>query len=80
MSTHNGKNLKYSLKEVGIWLVKGEDTSCGDWGSLSNEPSIGYFSGTLKDVIKHAVELPNFWSWGGGGSFTKQKPPTVIKV
>lgn len=79
MSTYAGKHLGYPLSEVSVWLVHGEDPNCEMHGSHIS-PKLGYFEGKLEDVIRYAVELPNFWQWGGGGSFEKAIPPTVTKI
>ena|ERR1035437_9781041 len=79
LNTYSGQHLGHSLNEVGVWLVKGEDSNC-DMGGSHYQPTLGYFEGKLEDVIRYAVELPNFWQWGGGGSITKQTPPVVIKI
>ena len=79
MQTYAGKHIGYPMSEVSVWLVKGEDANC-DMGGSHYQPTLGYFEGKLEDVIRYAVELPNFWQWGGGGSFEKAVPPNVIKV
>jgi len=79
MQTYAGKHLGYPLSEVSVWLVHGEDPNC-DMGGSHICPKLGYFEGKLEDVIRYAVELPNFWQWGGGGSFEKAVPPSVIKI
>jgi len=70
--THGYKDLiqKHNLQEKGIWHVQGEDPNCDFGGSHSN-PSLGYYEGTLQDVIETAVLLDRFWQWGGGGNITK---------
>lgn len=70
--TYAGKALleKHSLDETGLWEIRGEDANC-DWGGSHHMPRLGFITGTLKDVIKHAVKLPSFWTWGGGGSIEK---------
>ena len=79
LKTYSGQHLKHSLSEVGVWLVKGEDSN-PDMGGSHYQPTLGYFEGKLSDVIRYAVELPGFWQWGGGGDFIKQDPPVVIKI
>jgi len=68
-----GRNLldKHSLEEYGIWQVKGEDPNC-DFGGHHYQPDLGIYEGKLYDVITVAVELPNFWTWGGGGDIIKK--------
>jgi len=68
--SYSGRKLKSRLDEVGVWLVKGEDLNA-DFGGHHYQPVLGYFEGRLEDVIRHAVELPEFWTWGGGGDFEK---------
>ena len=79
MQTYAGKHIGYPLSEVSVWLVRGEDSNC-DMGGTHYQPKLGYFEGKLEDVIRYAVELPNFWQWGGGGDFEKAIPPNVIKI
>lgn len=77
MNTYNGRNLKYSLYQEGIWKVLGEDVNC-DLGGSHHQPELGTFEGKLIDIIKYAVTLNGFWAWGGGGNFVKVKPPVKI--
>lgn len=60
---------KYPLSTYGVWHVRGEDPNC-DMGGAHHQPSLGYFEGTLEQVLRHAVMLPGFWQWGGGGDAT----------
>lgn len=62
---------EHSLEEYGIWQVRGEDSNC-DLGGHHYMPELGIFEGYLKDVLQVAVELPGFWTWGGGGDITKK--------
>ncbi len=41
-------------------------------------PSLGFYEGTLVDIIDHAMDLKDFFTWGGGGKIVKV--PTPIKV
>lgn len=50
----------------GIYLIKGEDPNC-DFGGYHHEPDLGYLEGPLWAVINEVVELPKFFSYGGGG-------------
>ena len=72
---YSGRQLmkKHNLSEKGIWHIKGEDPNC-DWGGPHHQPDLGYFEGTLEECIHYAIELPNFWTWGGGGSIFLDKP------
>jgi len=72
---YSGRELlkKHNLTEYGTWHIKGEDPNC-DWGGSHHEPDLGYFTGTLEDCIKYAIELPNFWTWGAGGRIFTGKP------
>lgn len=69
---------EHSLDETGTWSVHGGDPNC-DLGGYHHMPFLGYFEGRLEDVIRLAVELPLFWSWGGG-EIKKNSPPSVVKV
>lgn len=81
LKTWNGKILldKYNLTAVGVWHIFGEDPNC-DMGGPHHTPDLGYFEGKLEDVIHVAVELPQFWQWGGGGQIKREDPPKVRKV
>jgi hypothetical protein len=70
--SYSGRELlkKHSLTEVGTWQIYGEDPNC-DMGGHHHEPELGVVTGNLKDVIEYAVNLPNFWAWGGGGRIAK---------
>lgn len=81
LNTYSGKELlkKHTLGEVGTWRIFGEDSNC-DLGGSHHEPDLGYVKGTLKKVIEYAVELPNFWQWGGGGRIEKTSPAVVTEL
>lgn len=66
----------HTLGEYGIWRVFGEDPNCDMGGH--HQPELGTYEGKLSDVMELAVELPNFWQWGAGGSI--EKAATPIKV
>ena len=66
----------HSLDEDGVWEIRGEDPNC-DWGGFHHEPKLGFVSGKLRDVIKEAVKMPQFWSWGAGGTIKKITPKLV---
>ncbi len=71
-SSYSGKKLleKHTLSEYGMWRIKGEDPNC-DLGGHHYQPDLGTVEGYLEDVIKHAVALPDFYTWGSGGDITK---------
>jgi len=77
---YSGRQLmmKHNLNEYASWHIKGEDPNC-DWGGPHIQPDLGYFLGTLEDCIKYAIDLPSFWSWGGGGNITKAEPVIASK-
>ena len=70
---------KHKLSDYGVWEVYGEDPNC-DLGGYHNQPFLGVYEGTLECVIKVAVHLPGFWTWGGGGTIKKYHSPVVQKV
>jgi hypothetical protein len=72
--TYAGRQLlnKHKLDEYGIWHIKGEDPNC-DWGGPHHQPDLGVMTGTLEEVIREAIELPNFWTWGAGGTISLAK-------
>lgn len=71
LNTFSGKQLtKEMLAQEGVFVVRGEDPNC-DFGGAHYQPTLGYFHGKLDEVVRFAVELPGFWTWGAGGDFTK---------
>ena len=70
--SYSGRKLleQHSLSEEGFWQIRGEDSNADLHGS-HYMPDLGIVEGRLQDVIEYAVELPDFWQWGGGGSITK---------
>ena len=72
---YSGRQLmmKHNLNEYASWHIRGEDPNC-DFGGPHHQPDLGYFLGTLEECIKYAVDLPSFWTWGGGGRITKAEP------
>lgn len=79
--TWSGKRVleKHSLSETGVWRVEGEDPNC-DMGGHHHNPFLGYFEGTLEQVINKAYTLPHWFSWGGGGNIIKAGPEEVVKL
>lgn len=77
--SYSGRELlkKYSLDETGLWEILGEDPNC-DWGGHHHQPKLGMVEGRLGDIIAYAVELPSFWSWGGGGDIRQISKPVRI--
>jgi hypothetical protein len=70
--TYSGKTLlgKHSRDETGTWMIYGEDDN-PDFAGHHHEPLLGHVTGKLDDVIRHAVSLDRFWTWGGGGRIEK---------
>ena len=68
-TSYSGRKLleNHSLQQYGFWKILGEDPNC-DMSGPHVQPDLGVVEGKLEDVIKYAVELPNFWQWGGGRS------------
>jgi len=71
-SSYSGKKLlaKHSMNETGTWRIRGEDPNC-DFGGAHYQPELGTVEGRLEDVIRYAVKLSGFYSWGGGGDIQK---------
>lgn len=71
LTTWSGKRLleQHKLEEYGCWKICGEDPNCD---------MIGVVEGKLEDVIRYAVELPNFWQWGSGGNIESVSAPLKI--
>lgn len=67
--TYSYKQLlnQHSLEDRGVWEIRGEDPNA-DWGGHHHSPYLCTVEGRLKDVIESAVDLNNFWTWGGGGN------------
>lgn len=57
-------------QELGVF--EGEDPNC-DFGGSHYQPELGTVEGRLEDVIRYAVKLPNFYTWGAGGDIEKIK-------
>jgi hypothetical protein len=60
----------YPANEHGTWAIYGEDDN-PDLGGPHYEPLLEICEGKLNDVVKRAVGLPGFYSWGGGGTIKK---------
>ena len=77
--SYAGRRLleNHSLSETGHWQIYGEDPNA-DFGGTHHEPELGIVSGKLDDVIKYAVDLPKFWTWGGGGRIVKVEIKSVV--
>ena len=65
-----------TLEDYGVWQVFGEDSN-PDLGGYHHTPLLATCEGKLGDVIEYAVDLPGFWTWGGGGEIKKI---CVVKV
>ena len=78
-TSYSGRELlkKHRLNDYGFWKIEGEDPNCDLGGSHSN-PYLGIVEGKLEDVIRYAVDLPGFWSWGGGGNISLVPTPPKI--
>ena len=61
---------KHKLTEYGTWMIYGEDPNC-DFGGYHHRPQLETVTGKLSDVVAHAVSLPRFFTWGGGGDIEK---------
>lgn len=61
---------KHKLGDYGIWKILGEDLSC-DFGGYHNSPYLGTVEGELEQVIKYAISLKSFYTWGSGGEIVK---------
>lgn len=70
-SSYNGKALlkKHGLSDIGTWHIRGEDPNA-DFGGHHHMPTLGYRTGTLRDVVEEAVDMKDFWTWGSGGDIT----------
>lgn len=73
-NTYNGQALlvKHKLSDEGVWEIYGEDPNC-DLAGYHHMPKLGTCSGTLSKVLEIAVNLSNFYTWGGGGEISKIK-------
>jgi len=78
-TSYSGRKLleNHSLQQYGFWKILGEDPNC-DMSGPHVQPDLGVVEGKLEDVIKYAVELPNFWQWGGGGDIILIPQPKKI--
>lgn len=81
METNAFKSITqcYSLSTVAVWIVRGENPNV-DMAGSQHQPILGYYAGKLEDVIRYAVDLPDFWQYGRGGDFFKYEPPVIVKI
>lgn len=72
IASYSGQRLlkEHSLEAYGTWRIRGEDPNC-DFGGAHYQPELGTVQGKLHDVIKYAVMLNGFWTWGSGGDILK---------
>lgn len=56
--------------ETGAWHIYGEDPNC-DLGGPHHEPYLGVVEGKYSEVVEHALKMPHFFTWGGGGRIDK---------
>lgn len=66
---------KYPANTEGDWYIHGEDPNC-DMGGYHHEPFLEKVTGRYIDVVEYALNLPDFYSWGGGGSIKMSKQST----
>jgi len=74
LQTDIGRSLisKHTCDEISLWRIRSEGDV--DFGGVD----LGIVNGKLDDVIEYAVNLPEFWSWGSGGSIDPYGPiPTI---
>lgn len=71
-TSYSGKKLleKHSIDDYGMWKILGEDPNC-DFGGHHHNPDLGTVEGRLDDVIRYAVSLDRFFTWGSGGDIVK---------
>jgi hypothetical protein len=60
----------YPSDTAGTWRILGEDPNC-DWGGPHSEPELETVTGNYGNVVKYALTLPRFFTWGGGGRIIK---------
>lgn len=53
--------------QEGIWCIRGEDPNC-DFGGNHRKPILGYAEGKYEIVWLYAQSLPQWCTWGDGGS------------
>jgi hypothetical protein len=68
---------EHNPNEMSTWEIRGEDPNC-DLGGSHSEPLLETVSGTYRNVVEYALNLPGFYSWGSGGRIINVKPPTNI--
>lgn len=66
--SYSGRQLlkEHFLSEYGIWEIRGEDSNA-ELSGAHHVPKLAIVEGTLDDAIRYAINLPRFWTWGGGG-------------
>lgn len=76
LESYDYRNNRYSMNELGLWEVRGEDPNC-DFGGHHHQPYICTYNGKFIDALKEAVKHGSWMTWGAGGSIKKIEP---IKV
>lgn len=70
---------KYKQTDTGVWRIRGEDSNC-DFGGYHHMPELAIVEGRLIDVINAAINMPGFWTWGGGGDITPVKIDSITDM
>lgn len=80
-TTWTGRKLleQHSLEEINTWDIYGEDPNC-DMGGYHHTPFLGRVHGRLEDVVEYATQVPNFYSWGGGGEIRVHRVKDVKEI
>lgn len=55
------------LGEIAFWLILGEDTN-PDFSGSHNQKPLRVIYGPYGEVVDIAINTPNFFCWGYGGS------------
>lgn len=78
-NSYTGKRLssKYDNDEYGLWVIYGEDSNC-DFGGHHYEPELETVEGKFIDVVKHAVSIKRFFTWGSGGNIKKIEYKSIV--
>ncbi len=79
MSKDNSRNrllADYPADQIGMWQVRGEDPNC-DLGGTHHMPDLGLYEGQYIDIVELALNMPRFFSWGGGGEIREVKSKKI---
>jgi len=67
---------KHAPEHSAMWRIRGEDHNA-DLAGPHHMPDLGLFEGKYIDIVDMAIEMPQFFTWGGGGDIKEVKSTKV---